>query len=145
METKKSTVKAEKSESITVGEAISVDVLINETPEETEKRMKQEEEDRERYIKSDSFLNYLVQMGCDKDVADRHREELYYIDWLMYHHCFIDFDSEIDFKEQIAQYFLKFDYSPEAIAEYFSNDLKNTTKDEWYKIIGKVQNEHKND
>ena len=97
------------------------------------------------YIASERFLEYLVKFGCDKDVADRNREELYYIDWTMSHHCFIDFDSEISAKEQIAQYFLKDDYSPEAIAEYFSNDFKNTTKDEWYKIIEKVQNEHKND
>ena len=145
METKKSTVKAEKSESITIGKAISVDTLCNFTEEEWAEYRRKQEEDRECYIKSDSFLNYLVQIGCDKDVADRHREELYYIDWLMYHHCFIDFDSEIDIKEQIAQYFLKYDYSPEAIAEYFSNDFKDTTKDEWFRIIEKVQNEHKND
>lgn len=106
----------------------------------TEEQSKDFDKRQEDYIKSDSFLNYLVEMGCDREVADKYREELYYIDWIMSHHCFIDFDSDISVEEQIAEYFLNDDYSPEAIAEYFSNDFKETTKDEWFKLIEKVQN-----
>lgn len=113
----------------------------------TEEQLNDFDKKREEYIKSDSCLEYFVKMGCDREIADKHREELYYIDWLTWHHCFVDFDSDIDMiKEQIAEYFLKYDYSPEAIAEYFSTfsiDFKVTTKDEWFKIIEKVQNKLK--
>lgn len=102
---------------------------------------KKEMNETEKYIYSEGFIDYLMGNGFSKEVAEKYREDFYYIDWV-YDHCgYIDFDSNVPFMEQVSKHFLMMDADPNAIAEFFSNEhySKYNDKNKWLEVIKEIQ------